>query len=174
MRNSFATIVAVLLLAQIPVRAVAQEDPPSPQAIEPAKLERLLYDHLRDANNRGADLYNLGDPLSSYRLFEGTLITVKAVLQHRADVQATITEAMTDVSRSTSVSQRAYRMHEAIVKVRDQLKPMDVVAPPKLIVPKPAMKDPPKPQTLPITPPEMLPIPHPERELLPTPRPVRF
>src|SRR5258708_32090433 len=53
---------------------------------------KALVDVLRDVHNRGADLYNNGDPAGCYRMFQGALLTAKPLVA--ADVQKIITDGL--------------------------------------------------------------------------------
>src|SRR5690349_15943662 len=46
-------------------------------------VESVLFANLKDVINKGVDLYNGGDIPGCYRLFEGTLLTVRPLVKHR-------------------------------------------------------------------------------------------
>src|SRR5690348_8855991 len=58
---------------------------------------------LKDIINHGADLYNSGDRNGCYRLFEGTLLALKAQLANRPDVQKVIEAGLADAASQPSV-----------------------------------------------------------------------
>ena len=88
----------------------------------PAELDRLALDVLRDVHNRGADLYNRGDPAGCYRLYQGALLVVRPFLGHRPVLQKVIEDGLAEVSRTDGVKIQAFRLHEVIEDVRGRLK----------------------------------------------------
>ena len=99
----------VLLCAAVPLTAA---DP----------FERQLSDALRDAHDRGADLYNAGDLAGCYRLFQGSLVVAKGMLGEFPKVQRLITDGLAEADRETQVGKRAFLLHELIEKVRTELR----------------------------------------------------
>src|SRR3989442_13670553 len=66
---------ACALACALTGRGLAEE---KPAAGAGDKDHKNLVDVLRDVHNRGADLYNNGDPAGSYRRFQGAPLTLKA------------------------------------------------------------------------------------------------
>jgi len=129
--------------------AFAADDPAVPRAV----LDKQIIDSLRDIHNRGADLYNNGDPGGCYRLLEGMLLGVRPLIGHRPDIQKLIDDGLTEADNHPSIPKRAYILHELVVKVRGVLKgdvkldPMPKVGGPiieKLPLPKIVPDSPPK------------------------------
>jgi hypothetical protein len=88
-----------------------------------AELEKRAVDALRDVHNRGAELYNRGDPAGCYRMYEGALLAVRPFLAHRPAVTKALDDGMADVARSPDgVKVQAFRLHELIEKIRADLK----------------------------------------------------
>ena len=52
------------VLAQVPAPVVG---------LSAAQLDQAAADALKEVHNRGADLYNRGDPAAAYRMYEGAL-----------------------------------------------------------------------------------------------------
>ena len=73
---------------------------------------------LREVINHGADLYNRGDANGCYRLYEGTLITVRELADRHADWQQTIDDAFERAELKRSVSQRAFVLREVLDRLR--------------------------------------------------------
>jgi truncated hemoglobin YjbI len=90
--------------------------------LEVAALDRQIFDVLREVHNRGADLHNAGDPVGCYRLYQGSLMTLKPLLAHRPAVQKAIDDALQAAERRPSAG-RALVLHKAIVEARTRLKP---------------------------------------------------
>jgi hypothetical protein len=104
-----------------------------------ADLEKRAVDVLRDVHNRGAELYNRGDPAGCYRMYEGALVAVRPFLSHRPAVMKTLDDGLADVAKSPDgVKVQAFRLHELIEQVRADLKadakkaePVSKAPPPK-------------------------------------------
>jgi hypothetical protein len=97
-------------------------------------VDKQVFDVLKEIHNRGADGYNLGDHLGCYRLFQGSLMTVRAVLVHRPAEQKFIDEALAQAEREPLIARRAIMLHEAIEKLRGRLR--EAPAAIKTIVPE--------------------------------------
>ncbi len=85
-------------------------------------FERQLSDALRDAHDRGADLYNAGDMAACYRLFQGSLVVAKGMLGDYPKIQRIVTDGLAEADRETQVGKRAFLLHELIEKVRTELR----------------------------------------------------
>lgn len=134
---------AVALLALLlPAWLIADE----PKLPEVAAFDKLVVDTLRDVHNKGADLYNLKkDFEGTYRLYQGALLTVRPFLAHRPAAQKLIDEGLTAAEAEGSMSQKAFRLHEAIEAVRSHLKAGGAPAKlkePTAVAPKPKEKPP--------------------------------
>jgi hypothetical protein len=92
------------------------------------ELDRQLFDVLKEIHNRGADMFNDGDVVGCYRLFQGCLQTARAALAHRPAEQKFIDESLAASEKELTFSRRAYVLHESIDKLRTRLR--GVVPPP--------------------------------------------
>lgn len=112
-------LIALTLLLLL-AASIAAQDPKLPDV---KTFDRLVVDTLRDVHNRGADLYNTKkDFEGTYRMYQGSLLTVRPLLGHRPDAQKRIDDALAAADKEASVAQRAFRLHEAIEAVRSNLK----------------------------------------------------
>jgi hypothetical protein len=109
--------VAVCLALALGGRAA---DPPP--ATTHADLDKLAVEVLKDLHNRGADLYNAADAPGAMRLYEATLRAVGPFLAHRPKLQATIADGLVDAGKLDGAKAQAYRLHEVIDQVRNDLK----------------------------------------------------
>lgn len=138
-----AIMCALVLFASVSLAAEPADKQPAP-----ANLDKQLIDVLKDLHNRGADLFNRGDALSAYRLFQGALHTTRAVLTHRPDEQKFIDEAVAAAERLPTIDERAFALHKTIENLRNRMKP--AVAKdgptPELLLPPREQKKPPAPQ----------------------------
>jgi hypothetical protein len=90
---------------------------------DPQYVERQLYDVLRELHNRGADLYDTGDRAGSYRMFQATLLTARALLAHRPEDQKFIDDGMDAAEKMSTIGSKAYSLHEVIDNLRKRIKP---------------------------------------------------
>ena len=58
---------------------------------------------LRDVINRGADLYNQGEPAACYRLYQGSLLTVRPLFDHKPELQKAIADGIASAQREPVV-----------------------------------------------------------------------
>jgi hypothetical protein len=109
-----------MLALAVSVRA---EDSKSKQGpLERQTLDQRLAEVLKNVHNRGADLYNSGDAAGCYRLFQGTLLTVRPLLDHHAKAQTAIDTGMSDAESEPDIRKRAFALHRLIEDVRAQVK----------------------------------------------------
>ncbi len=102
-------------------RAAGAAAPAQPPTL--AELDKMAADALREAHNRGAELYNRGDPAGCLRLYEGALLTVRPFLAHRPAARKALDDGLAEVARSPDgVKVQAFRLHEVIEQVRAELK----------------------------------------------------
>jgi hypothetical protein len=91
---------------------------PDLKAIEP-----ILYDNLKGVINRGVALYNGGDIAGCYRLFEGSLRSIKPLVAHHPDLTKEIDNALAGAEKNPVLWQRAFALRTALDKVRAKFKP---------------------------------------------------
>ncbi len=111
--------------------------------------DRQIIDSLAKIHDRGAALFNAGDANGCYRLFQGSLHTVKLVLPK--ELQEAVEQGMARADREPDTIRRAMVLHEVIEDVRRKLHPTAG----KLEVlpnPRPAMTEADPPMPLPIGP----------------------
>ncbi len=158
-------LLAVLMLFAGTVAFAA--DPPT--SVDSKALDKTIVATLRDIHDRGADLYNQSkDYSATYRLYEGSLLTVKPLIGHRPDVQKTIEAGLATANKDGDPARKAFLLHVTIEKVRGDLKGEPSVTKavdpaPKPMDPKP--KDPvPMPKPMDPKPKELAPMPKPKVE----------
>lgn len=114
----FQTLALLAVLGQTPA--------PPPGGAEPAPAgSRDLRAALREVINRGADLYNAGDPAGCYRLFQGALMVTKLQLAGRPELQQAVDAGLVDADRQRSPAGRAQALRRVLDKIRDAFKPAD-------------------------------------------------
>ncbi len=109
-----------LPLLTVSLRADDGESKPGP--LERQALDQRLAEVLKNVHNRGADLYNSGDAAGCYRLFQGTLLTVRPLLDHHAAAQKAIDTALSEAENDPDIRKRAFTLHRSIEDVRAQVK----------------------------------------------------
>src|SRR5262249_49527450 len=86
-------------------------------------LDAALYRTLRDVINRGVDLYRRDDHAACYRLYEGSLMTMKPLLEQRPGLQKEIDRRLEGARRDPLMWRRAFTLRSALDKVREELNP---------------------------------------------------
>ena len=97
-------------------------------------LDQKIYDNLKDVINTGADVYNLraedrdmytreNNRASCYRIYQGSLLTLKPMLGHHADLQLVIDTHLAKAATQNSMAERAFTLREALDEIRRVLKP---------------------------------------------------
>jgi len=87
-------------------------------------LDKQIYTLLKDVINKGADLYTKeGDRAGCYRLYEGSLMTLRPLLAHHPDLQKAIDASFAKAEQEKLVGNRAFALREALDKMRTELKP---------------------------------------------------
>jgi hypothetical protein len=111
------------IAALLPLAFAASISAQEPKLPDVKTFDKLVVDTLRDVHNKGADLYNIKkDFEGTYRMYHGSLLTVRPLLGHHPDVQKLIDNALAAAEKEASVAQKAFRLHEAIEAVRSNLK----------------------------------------------------
>ena len=126
-------------------------------------FDAALRDSLAGVHNTGADLYNQGkDYAGAYRLYEGALRTARPLLAHRPAAQRLIDDSLAAAAREGAADKKAFLLHEAIEKVRSDLK-VPVAATPSQ-EPKKTVTPEPKKTVDPV------PMPEPKKTVTPEPK----
>jgi hypothetical protein len=112
-------------------------------------LDRQISEALREVHDRGAELYNSGDTVGGYRIYQGALVFAQKMLGHRPELQKVIGTGMSAADKEPTVDKRAFALHELIEYVRGELRTSPGKGGETLTVPprevKPAEKTDPKP-----------------------------
>lgn len=109
--------------------SVQAQDKPPPALIPRIEIEAELFRTLRLVINQGADLYNSGDWSGCYRLYEGSLIAVRPLLDNRPELQKEIDAAIVNAARTPQVGDRAFVLRKALDRVRADIDPKVAVIP---------------------------------------------
>jgi hemoglobin len=118
--RTFAVCVAGLALA----RVTSADDAKKGSTLDNKEVDQRIYNVLRDVINTGAELYNRpkpnNDPNGCYRVYQGSLITLKPLLSHRPALQKAIDDALAKAEGEPSVYERAFVLRAALDRIRDE------------------------------------------------------
>jgi hypothetical protein len=109
-----------VVLAAVVLTSASQAEGPEKG---PRESDAVLYSALRGVINRGVDLYNAGDSTACYRLFEGSLMTIRPQLEHHPALQKVIAQSLAAAERDPVAWRRAFTLRNALDKVRTELNP---------------------------------------------------
>jgi hemoglobin len=98
--------------------AVPAADPPKP--IDPAELDKRLYQVAFDTAAVGTKVYNGGDQAGCLKLYEGSLLALSAMLDHRPDLAKEVKARMREAEGQVAVSDRAFTLRKALDAIMDQ------------------------------------------------------
>jgi truncated hemoglobin YjbI len=88
-----------------------------PAAPDPRALDRHVQDVLYDVINEGADLYNGGSPSACCYLYQGALMTLPPLLEHRPDLKKAVRAGLADAVREPYAGRRAFALRAVIDRV---------------------------------------------------------
>jgi hypothetical protein len=123
------------MLALTAALQAADRPEKKPAPAENKALDGKVFTTLRDVINRGADLYNNGDMAACYRLYEGSLLTIRPLIDHRPDLQKAITAGLASAERDPLVWRRAFTLRNVMDKIRADVNPNQKNMTRKLTVP---------------------------------------
>jgi truncated hemoglobin YjbI len=102
-------------------------------AHEHRERDAIIHKLLPPIINQGADLYNSGDDIGPYRLWQGTLETLRPMLAHHRDLQKAIDEALDRAAGCVSPADRPFYLRAALDKIRKATapRPLEKLPPPR-------------------------------------------
>lgn len=113
-----SALVAALTLAGA---LAAQDKKSSGKPLERKDLDESIYQTLREIIDRGADLYNQGDWNGCYRLWEGALMSLKPLLDHRPKLQEAIEDGIGKARQEPVLWQRAWTLRPILNEIRSDI-----------------------------------------------------
>jgi hemoglobin len=134
---------AAVLLVLASLAGAYQEGGVKQPAGDTKAADKQMYDVLREVINTGRELFNKnGDYSGCYRVFQGSLITIKPLLTHRPDLQKTIDKGLVDAEQMSYTHQRAFALRKVLDTVRTGLKTGEAVveSPEQIALPKPKVE----------------------------------
>jgi hemoglobin len=108
-------------IAALALVGAGRAQPPA-KAVDTKELDQRINTALREVINSGAKLYNKpsNDHAGCFRLFEGSLMTLKPLLVHRPGLQKAIDDAFAAAAREQSVPERAFILRATLDSIRDE------------------------------------------------------
>jgi hemoglobin len=105
---------------------VARAEDKMPAPLPRPELDRRVYNSLIDTVNVGSDLFNAGDRAACYRLYQGALIALSPLLDHRPRMREGVQNALKKAAALRTPAQQAFALRgvidEILVAIRkDQL-----------------------------------------------------
>jgi truncated hemoglobin YjbI len=107
----------------------ADDEKKTSAAVERKEIDGLAYQALRDVINRGAEMYNTGDVAGCWRLYEGALMMLRPMLEHRPELQKAISDGIAAAGQNPFMDRRAWVLRDVIDKVRLETNPKPKPAP---------------------------------------------
>jgi len=123
--NRWQLGVAASLLILALASQLRGEVPPGVKANNQNAIDKQIRAALPKVINSGADLFNEGDRAGCYRLYQGSLLVLRPLLDHHPDLQKAIDTAMAGAEQQRSAGARAFALREALDKVRGKLRSAD-------------------------------------------------
>jgi hemoglobin len=116
-------LVSACLLMVVATNIVrAADDKPAAGTLDRKALDGIVYTNLKEVINYGANLYNTGDWNGCYRLYEGALMGVRPLLDHRPKLQDAIKEGIANAQQAPELHRRAFILRSVLDQVRADLK----------------------------------------------------
>ena len=97
----------------------AEEEKPGPDT---KTIDAHVFGTLRLFINQGAEVYNSGDYLGCYRLYEGALTSIKPILAHRPNLQKAIDGGLAQAKTSRDPD-KAFVLRSVIDQIRKETNP---------------------------------------------------
>ncbi len=114
----YRLVVAFAAVLMTTGAAAAQEKKLDTKPLDRKALDESIYQSLRGIIDHGADLYNQGDWNGCYRLWEGALMSLKPMLDHRPKLQEAIDGGLSKARQEPVQWQRAWALRPVLDKIR--------------------------------------------------------
>ena len=118
----WSVLVLACLAMVLAANAVRAADDKPAAALDRKALDGIVYANLKEVINYGANLYNTGDWNGCYRLYEGALMAVRPLLDHRPKLQDAIKEGIANAQQAPELHRRAFILRTVMDQVRADLK----------------------------------------------------
>jgi hemoglobin len=96
----------------------AEDKTPAAKPLDRHAFDEAVYESLRGIIDSGATMYNQGDWNGCYRLWEGTLMSLRPLLDHRPKLAPIIDTALAEARQDPMLWHRAWVLRPALNKIR--------------------------------------------------------
>lgn len=90
--------------------------------VERTELDKRIVGAVYESAVRGTEIFNKGNHEGCYRLYEGTLIALVPMLDHRAKLQATVKIRLANASKMKSAD-AAFELRTALDEIQNDIAP---------------------------------------------------
>jgi hemoglobin len=104
----------LLVFALLAPVAVAQDGDKQADPLPRKELDRRLRQILVESIRTGAPLYNSGDQAGCYRIYQGSLMAVDPLLDHRPELQAAVRKGLERAAKLRTISDKAFALRGVI------------------------------------------------------------
>jgi hemoglobin len=108
----------LVVLAFLPVSPAWAQGETLPRG----EVDARVYAALRETITLGADIFNKNDAGGCYRLYQGALMAIAPLMDHRPDVKARIEKGLRRAETQPRVPDKAFTLREVIDEVRETLR----------------------------------------------------
>jgi hemoglobin len=120
-----AGVIAVCIITPGPTgTAQAQDKKPNKDPLVRTELDKRVFAVLGRVINEGAALYNppARDRAGCYRLYQGALLALQPLLDHRPDLKDAIDDGIAAAEKQTDAGDRAFTLRGVIDRIRAEVK----------------------------------------------------
>ncbi|HMO36539.1 MAG TPA: group 1 truncated hemoglobin, partial [Gemmatales bacterium] len=118
---------------------LAAQQPALTQTITARDLDARIDNHLYEVSRLATDIYNRGSHEASFRLYQGSLMSLLGFLQHRPEYVEKIQQTLRSTDSMTNAAERARALREVIDELRQDIRLTYTANPPAITKPiKPA------------------------------------
>ncbi|MBN9122549.1 MAG: group 1 truncated hemoglobin [Planctomycetes bacterium] len=114
---------ARILLAALVLFAVGGLTRAQDKPLDRADLDKRVVAVVYEAAVKGTDIFNKGNHEGCYRLYEGTLMAVAPLLDHRPKLQATVKMRLDRASKLKTAADAAFELRTALDEVQNDIAP---------------------------------------------------
>ena len=91
--------------------------------LERTELDKRVVGVVYDAAVKGTDIFNKGSHEGCYRLYEGTLMAVAPLLDHRPKLQATVKMRLERAAKLKTAADAAFELRAALDEIQNEIAP---------------------------------------------------
>jgi len=111
--------VRMLIIAVLCFSAVARADDPPPAPLDRAELDKRAAKAAHDAAKLGSDLWTAGEIEGCFRLYQGALMTLAPILDHRPKLASFVKDRL-DAAKEQRAEKGAFTLREGLDAVQKE------------------------------------------------------